>query len=289
MPYWKSKHKLGTGTVGLDIGPSTISVVSIDNKTAELHQFCTELEDRQKDIRRLQRKQDRQRRANNPDNFDQKGRVKARSERKAWKKSARQKATQEKIAELKRREAAYRKSLHGALVNHILSLGNQINLEKLSYRSFQRMYGKSVGFRAPGMFVELLRRKAASAAAEVNEFPTWSTRLSSICHSCGTVEKKPLSVRWHECECGVVAQRDLYSAFLACCVEGDRLVAGQAVEAWPAMDALLRAAASEPKVATGRRKPESFGGRGPRSQSHSSANTECKQLRPLSQDRGEVA
>ena len=131
-----------------------------------MHQFCTELEDPYKEIRRLQRKQDRQRRANNPDNFDEQGRVKVRAERKAWRKLKRQKETQERIAELKRREAAYRKSLQGALVNHILSLGSQ-----LSYRSFQRMYGKSVGFRAPGMFVELLQRKAASAAAEVNEFP----------------------------------------------------------------------------------------------------------------------
>ncbi|MHB8254813.1 MAG: transposase family protein, partial [Acidiferrobacter sp.] len=33
--------------------------------------------------------------------------------------------------------------------------------------------------------------------------------------SCGAVVKKPLSKRWHECSCGVCAQRDLYSAYLA--------------------------------------------------------------------------
>jgi hypothetical protein len=148
------------------------------------------------------------------------------------------------------------------------------------------MYGKSVGSRAPGVFVEPLWRKAASAAAEANEFPTRSTRLSSICHSCGTIEKKPPPVRWHECDRGMVAQRALYSAFLTCCAGGDRMVVGQAVEAWPAMDALPRTAASQPKVATERRKPKSLGGRGPRSQGHPSANTGCKRPRPEEKPRG---
>ena len=86
------------------------------------------------------------------------------------------------------------------------------------------------------MFVERLRRKAESAGAEVIEFPTRTTRLSQVCHNCETVEKKPLSQRWHVCGCGIVVQRDLYSAFLASCVEGDRLDAGRAQAQWPGVD-----------------------------------------------------
>ena len=75
------------------------------------------------------------------------------------------------------------------------------------------MFGKSVGKRAPGMFVEMLRRKAENAGGEVIEFSTQTTRLSQTCHGCGTIHKKKLSERWHICACGVIAQRDLYSAF----------------------------------------------------------------------------
>jgi len=94
-----------------------------------------------------------------------------------------------------------------------------------------------VGRRAPGMFVERLSRKAASADGKVIAFPTRTTALSQVCH-CGRRAKKPLSLRWHECPCGVSAQRDLYSAHLARFVyqAADArylLDAGQAQQAWP--------------------------------------------------------
>jgi hypothetical protein len=114
--------------------------------------------------------------------------------------------------------------------------------------------------RAPGTFVRHLKRKAESAGASVVEFPTRTTRLSQTCHDCGMVAKKPLSQRWHVCDCGIVAQRDLYSAFLAMCVEGERLDAGRAREAWPGVDALLQAALSRiEQPASGWPLPSSFG------------------------------
>ncbi|HEC34092.1 MAG TPA: hypothetical protein ENI37_05180 [Chloroflexi bacterium] len=114
--------------------------------------------------------------------------------------------------------------------------------------------------RAPGMFVERLKRKAESAGAEVDEFSTRTTRLSQTCHNCGAVAEKPLSQRWHVCDCGIVAQRDLYSAFLAMCVEGGRLNAGRARSVWPGVDSLLQAALSRiEQPASGRPLPSSFG------------------------------
>src|SRR5579859_891603 len=160
-------------------------------------------------IRRLQCKLDRQRRANNPNNYNPDGTI--RKGKKSWIKSKRQRQTERKLAELYRKQAAYRTSLHRQLVNHILSLGNDIRMEKLSYRSFQRRFGRSVAFRAPGSFVSRLRRKAASTGAVLSEFPTQTTKLSQTCHQCGEVHKKPLSERWHRCACGIDAQRDLYS------------------------------------------------------------------------------
>jgi putative transposase len=254
-PYQKPKNKAGKGVVGLDLGPSTIAAVG--EREAFLEQFCAELEAQQKESRRLQRRIDRQRRANNPDNYLPDGRI--RPGPKVWRKSARQRRTEAKLAELRRKQGAHRKTLHGRMVNRILRMGDVIKLEKLSYRAFQRQYGRSAGMRAPGMFVERLRRKAESAGASVVEFSTRTTRLSQTCHGCGTVEKKPLSQRWHRCACGIEAQRDLYSAFLASCVEGGRLNAGQAQLRWPGVDSLLQAALSRIQPANGRRLPSSFG------------------------------
>lgn len=162
------------------------------------------------------------RRANNPDNYNpnfinnkgwkKKGTIK--KGRKTWNNSHAYQKTRTAKSNLERKLAAHRKSLHGQLVNEILSLGNNVKLEKLSYKSFQKNYGKSVGKRAPGEFVSHLKRKAESADARVMEFSTKTTKLSQTCQ-CGKVQKKNLFDRIHQCDCGILAQRDLYSAFLS--------------------------------------------------------------------------
>jgi transposase len=76
------------------------------------------------------------------------------------------------------------------------------------------MFGKSIGRKAPSMFMKMLKREVVSQGGIFREFPTHSTKLSQTCH-CGAIKKKRLKDRWHICECGVTAQRDLYSAFLA--------------------------------------------------------------------------
>ena len=90
--------------------------------------------------------------------------------------------------------------------------------------------------------------KGLTGSGAARSFPTRTTALSQVCH-CGYREKKPLHQRWHRCPaCGAVAQRDLYSAYLASFVEPMALScnreiwllnAGRAKEAWPGGDALL--------------------------------------------------
>ena len=257
-PDHKEKNEIGAGDVGIDIGPSTIAIVAPETQKAELRQFCGELKSYPKEIRRLQRKLDRQRRANNPEAFNPNGT--AKSGKRQWQVSGREKETRRKLSELYRKQAAYRKSLPGNLANHVFSLDNPVKPEKLSYRAFQRRFGKSVGMRAPGKFVESLRRKAASAGeVEICEFPTRSTRLSQTC-ICGNIQKKPLSQRWHSCDCGVSAQRDLWSALLASCVEVDSLNADLVNTRWSGMDMCLQAALRDiPQLANGQPLPSSFG------------------------------
>ncbi|MHB8255130.1 MAG: hypothetical protein ACYDEV_15915 [Acidiferrobacter sp.] len=79
----------------------------------------------------------------------------------------------------------------------ILGLGHVISSETLSYRSFQKNYGKSVKVRAPGMFVEPLRRKAGGPAANGLICTTWSLKWSQYDHPTQTYTQKPLSPRWH--------------------------------------------------------------------------------------------
>ena len=257
LPFHKERNKIGVGLVGIDIGPSTIAIAAPTIGQAELRQFCNELKKDHRKIRVIQRKLDRQRRSNNPLNFNADGTLKKGP--KKWVNSDNYKETRCQLSEINREGAEHRKSLQGQLVNHVFSLGNEIKLEKLSYRAFQKMFGKSVGMRAPGLFVSLLKRKAVSAGVSVTEFSPRTTKLSQVC-LCGVVQKKPLSQRWHTCECGVIAQRDLFSAFLAACVEGERLNADLANEYWRSgMDVCLRAALSEIQPANDGHLPASFG------------------------------
>lgn len=268
LPYRKEANTIGTGAVGLDLGPSTLAVVAPDAHAAFLEQFCAEVIPQHQTVRRLQRQIDRQRRANNPANYNADRTVKPG--KRVWRKSMRQRETQAQLAEQQRKQTEQRQGLHGQMVNRILRLGNVIQLEKISYRALQRNFGKSVGVRAPGLFVATLKRKAANAGVRVNEFPTRPTRLSQVCHQCGTVAPKPLAVRWHECDCGVTAQRDLYSAFLAACMDGERLDADQAKALWSGVDLLLQTALSRiDQPTSGRHLPASFGLNVSRSQSRS--------------------
>ena len=194
LPFKKPKNLIGTETVGIDVGTSTVAIVG--EKTAKLCQFCDELNVSQKKIRRLQRKLNRQRRANNPNNYDEKGIVKKGA--KNWQKSNRQKQTSYQLGNIQRKTAAHRKSLHGKLANEVLKIGTKIKLEKVSYKGWQRRYGKSIGLRAPSMFVSCLLRKAGSAAGETLVFSTAKTALSQTCQ-CGCKAKKFLSKRVHKC------------------------------------------------------------------------------------------
>ena len=279
-PYQDPEEKTGTEELGLDVGPSTVATVG-DTK-AELKQFCSELVPKQKEKRRLQRKQDRQRRANNPQNYNKNGTVKKGN--KKWKKSNRQRKTESDIAELDRVTAAHRKSLHGHDQNIIISQGTVIKAEKVSIRAWQKMFGKSVSIRAPSMFMNGLKRKAENAGGCLYLFPTQTTQLSQICHICGNTVKKPLSQRWHTC-CGIDMQRDLYAAFLAKCVQYNEiedaytytysLDIARARMLWPCLEPVMREAVSRVyQSAIGKGTiPASFG-IGKRSQSGSPVKPE---------------
>src|SRR5262249_41777249 len=149
-------------TVGMDLGPSAVAIVPREG-TPRLEVLCAELAPNARAIRRLQRQMDRQQRANNPENYDEQGRIKKHGkQRLTWKDSKRYLTARRRKATRERKLAAHRKSLHGRLVHEIVAVGNTIITEKLSYRAWQKQFGKSVGLRAPGMFIALLKRTGAA-------------------------------------------------------------------------------------------------------------------------------
>ena len=245
VPYQKPKHEVGKDTIGLDLGPASIAIVPREAE-ARLDLLCAELRPDEQAIRRLQRQMDRQRRAANPEHYDEQGRVKKRGKGAArWKQSRGYQATRRRKASRERRLSAHRKSLHGRLVHQIVSVGNTILTEKISYQGWQKQYGRSVGLRAPGMLIAHLRRTVASTGGTLIEVPTRSTKLSQYCHGCGQTVRKPLSQRWHQCPCGIgPVQRDLYSAFLVAYLDPAEPIpsCAQYVVPWEGAEARLRAA-----------------------------------------------
>ena len=163
-------------------------------------------------LRRAQRHLDRQHRTGSsgcfrPDGTHQRGAC-------DWQRSNTAKQTTTRLAELHRRLAQHRKTLHGALGNRLLAHGADIACEKLDYLAWQKNFPRSVRDRAPGMLVETIRRKAESAGGErLYEYNPATTALSQTC-LCGDRRKKPLSQRVHRCECGIREHRDLFSAYL---------------------------------------------------------------------------
>lgn len=225
--------------VGLDIGPSTIAIVSED--AAGLERLAPSAVQPWTLIKNIQRKMSRSLIANNPDNYNDNGTSKKGARR--WIKSSRYLILENKLKELERKLVARRKSDHGKLANKIIGLGTIIKTEKLSYVGFQKNYGRSVKQRAPGAFVELLNRKAESAGGKLIQLNTQALKMSQFDHTNGVSKKKPLSQRYHVLnDKTAVVQRDIYSAFLALNADKDKHNLSQLKKSWATVEPLLRRA-----------------------------------------------
>src|SRR6266699_2832064 len=155
-PLQKPKNRPGKGVVGLDLGPSTLAIVP-EVGPARLLLLAEELAPDARTRRRLHRHLERERRANNPEHYDAQGRIKKRrrgQEQRVWRESQSYQKTRRRLATTERKLAAHQRSLHGRLAHEIMRLGDDLRIEKVSYKGWQRCFGKSVGLRAPGRFVD---------------------------------------------------------------------------------------------------------------------------------------
>ena len=230
------KHYIGVGDVGIDIGTSTIAFSSsTDVKILELADKVQNIENQK---RKLLRKMDRSRRATNPNNYNKDGTSKKQGNKKAtWNKSNHYIKYQNQLRELYRKQSDVRKYQHECLANEIVSLGDNIYVEKMNFQGLakrstktekndkcrfkrKKRFGKSIANRAPAMLLSMIDRKLSYYDKQLIEIDTWNAKASQFNHFDGTYNKKKLSQRWNDFN-RIRVQRDLYSAFLIMNVASD--------------------------------------------------------------------
>lgn len=171
VPYNKGRQ-LGTGTVGIDPGPSKVAIVA--DKVVEINKLAPYIEEDEKLTARLKRKLERSRRATNPHMYNEDGTNKKGQRQTCFSKSYDK--TRKQLAEAQRKLTAKRKIAHNELANKILEYGNTFKVETNSFKSMQarakttsvtktgrirskKRYGKSIKNRAPSEFLLILKNK----------------------------------------------------------------------------------------------------------------------------------
>lgn len=218
--------------VGIDIGPSTIAAVSDTNVVfKELNDGIQNIDN---EIRRLNRKADRQRRTNNPQNYNINGTIRRNSKffKRKWIVSNNLRKTYDKQKELYQKRADKLKQFQSELANQIVSMGNEIIVETMNFEGLKKRsskteisektkrfkkkkrFGNSIQIHAPAQFILALKRKLAYHGGQLVEINTSKMRASQFNHMTGEYMSSDLNKRWKELIPDVWVQRDLYSAFL---------------------------------------------------------------------------
>ena len=213
--------------VGIDIGTSTVATST--GYQTELLELAPGIDRQDARIKRLRRKLDRQRRANNPENYNSDGTI--RRGRKQWHNSNNYLKTKNTIAEILRKQTEHRKIQHKTLANEILKMGTHFIVEQMSFKSLQartketkvsdstgryqskKRFGKTLLHRAPALLISQIEYKAHYQGKLFTKADTFSVKASQLDHTTGEYNKIGLNVRAKKIG-GQLVQRDLYSAFI---------------------------------------------------------------------------
>jgi len=227
------KHYINNGVVGLDIGTQSLGICCKDE--VKLLELAPEVQNIEKQKRKIQRKMDRSRRSNNPNKYNENGTINTKDKSK-WIKSKNYIKTQMELKEIQRKQREIRKQSHNKLANYILTLGNDIKVETMSYKGLQarakkttinkktgkfnkkKRFGKSLANKAPSMFLTILGNKLKWEGKELKKIDTWNVKASQYNHIEDLFIKKDLNDRWNDFG-EYLIQRDLYSSFLIMNVE----------------------------------------------------------------------
>jgi hypothetical protein len=226
------KRQTQNAPVGLDIGTQTLAVSA--QESVRLLELAPSVQQHEKELRRIGRKLDRQRRANNPHKYNPDGTIK-KGHREPWIQSKNYLKTLFQLKELKRKQAALRKQDHEILANAIIKLGNEIKVETMRYDALakrtkdtkvsektgrfhsKKRFGKSIANKAPALFLSILTRKLGYFGKPLFKIVTQKVKASQYNHIDKTYTPKTLDERWtllpYQGQ-SLPIQRDLYSAFL---------------------------------------------------------------------------
>lgn len=229
------------GTMGIDIGVSSVAAVSKDMvMLKELAPKCREYNLK---IQKLLRAMDESKRKTNPDKYNEDGTINKKAKGKCVYSNNYFKK-RNKLKSLYRQKSEYIRQTHARICNQLIINSRDFNIEKMSFRSLQKRaektersdkasripqkdgsvkevrkykrkkrFGKTLNDRAPALFVNTLSRKAIQYGARVTEVNTSAFKASQYNHIDDTYIKVPLSIREKQIGENTV-QRDLYSAFL---------------------------------------------------------------------------
>ena len=264
-----SKVMKGEGVIGIDPGISTVAFAS-PTEVALVDLVPTTITRKEKLLKELDQRIERSRRVNNPECYDERGKIK---------KGARFKRPSNRQMRLRnRRRKAYRalteerKKLQGQLVNRLVSQASIIRIEELNVKGLQRRsrdirinpktnrpyskkrYGKAIFRAAPSAFRTALEARASQLGIDIEAISPKDVKPSQYNHITQTFDKKPLSTRVYDLTDDYPGvQRDLYSAFLIGHIEKGRYQQVQLEQDFPdfydQMKAFLRQAPQTERLA----------------------------------------
>lgn len=220
------KRNYGKESVGIDIGTSSVAIVS--DSCVKLEKLSN-TENEYKKLRRLDRKLERSKRINNPKNYNDDGTVKKGSKR--WIYSNRYIKLKQKRKDLYRKLASKRKEYQEILANKIIELGVDIKVETMRFNDLKKRaknttinkkngkinkkkrFGKSLSNNSPSQLLTIIDRKLHYVGCYLKKIDTFEVKASQFNHKTKACVKKKLSQRWNVID-NIKIQRDLYSAFL---------------------------------------------------------------------------
>ena len=244
-----SKTSKGEGVIGIDPGISTVAFAS-PTEVALVDLVPTTIAQKEKLLKKLDRKIERSRRVNNPKCYDECGKIKKGAQFK--RPSNRQLHLRNRRRNVYRSLSEERKKIQGQLINRLISQTSSIRIEKLGVKGLQRRsrdirinpktnrpyskkrYGKAIFRAAPSAFRTALETKASQLGIDIEVISPKDMKPSQYNHITQTFDKKSLSTRVYDLSdeyTGV--QRDLYSAFLIKHIENGRYQQEQLEQDFP--------------------------------------------------------
>jgi putative transposase len=201
----RRRARRGHTVIGVDVGIRHLATLSTGEQVQNLRPMQASL----RKLRRLQRRLDRQRRANNPHNYRSDRSVKPG--RREWVRSRRMLRTEERIRRLHERVANRRRERAHQLTTALTREYGFIAAERLNIAGMQanRRLARHIADAGWGIVLAQLGYKTSWAGSAFERADRFYPS-SKTCSGCGTVKAKlSLSERVFDCEaCGLSLDRD---------------------------------------------------------------------------------